>query len=155
MELSAMEKIASNTYSGGGLVSEKAPLPVGPYPHARKAGNFLYLSGLGPRLRGQSEVPGVQLDEQKQIISYDFELQCHNVFKNVEFVLLESGATLHNLVDICVFLTNMKKDFATFNKIYESYFPRGGIYNPCRTTVEVLSLPTPIAIELKCIAYCP
>jgi 2-aminomuconate deaminase len=129
--------------------SEKAPEPVGAYPHARKVGNLLFLSGVGPRKKGTKEIPGVELDEYGQIKSYNIEVQCHAVFQNVKYILEASGSSWENLVDVTVFLTNMKDDFSTFNKIYSEYFQEN---QPCRTTVEVNSLPTPIAIELKCIA---
>lgn len=129
--------------------SDKAPDPVGPYPHARKAGNLLFLSGLGPRKKGSKEIPGVTLDERGNIKSYDIEQQCHAVFQNVKFVLEASGSSWEKLIDVTVFLTNMKADFPLFNKIYGEYFKEN---QPCRTTVEVTALPTPIAIELKCIA---
>ncbi len=129
--------------------SDKAPDPVGPYPHARKAGNLLFLSGLGPRKKGSKEIPGVTLDERGDIKSYDIEQQCHAVFQNVKFVLEASGTSWEKLIDVTVFLTNMKADFPVFNKIYGEYFKEN---QPCRTTVEVTALPTPIAIELKCIA---
>jgi 2-aminomuconate deaminase len=129
--------------------SSKAPEPVGLYPHARKVGNLLFLSGVGPRERGKKEIPGVELDEKGQIISYDIEKQCHSVFQNIRYILEDAGSSWENLVDVTVYLTNMKKDFSIYNKIYAEYFKDN---KPCRTTVEVLSLPTPIAIELKCIA---
>jgi 2-aminomuconate deaminase len=129
--------------------SEKAPEPVGAYPHARKVGNLLFLSGVGPRKRGSKDIPGVTLDENRNIISYNIEEQCHSVFQNVRTILEASGSGWENLVDVTVFLTNMKDDFKTFNKIYSEYFIEN---QPCRTTVEVNALPTPIAIELKCIA---
>jgi 2-aminomuconate deaminase len=129
--------------------TNKAPEPVGAYPHARKVGNLLFLSGVGPRKRGSKEIPGVTLDGSGQIVEYDIAAQCHSVFNNVKVILEASGSKWENLVDITVFLTNMKKDFATFNKIYAEYFNEN---QPCRTTVEVNALPTPIAIELKCIA---
>ncbi len=129
--------------------SQKAPEPVGLYPHARKAGNLLFLSGVGPRERGKKEIPGVTLDENGKIISYDIEAQCHSVFANVKAILEDSGSSWDNIVDVTVFLTNMKDDFKTYNKIYAEYFKDN---QPCRTTVEINSLPTPIAIELKCIA---
>jgi 2-aminomuconate deaminase len=129
--------------------SDKAPEPVGPYPHAIKAGNFLFLSGVGPRKRGTKEIPGVVLDPQGNVVSYDIEEQCHSVFQNVRYILEASGSRWEDLVDITVFLTNMKKDFPIFNRIYAEYFKEN---QPCRTTVEVNALPTPIAIELKCIA---
>ena len=131
------------------IYSEKAPEPVGPYPHAGKAGNLLFLSGVGPRKRGSIEIPGVVLDEDKNIRSYNIEEQCRSVFQNVRYILEASGSKWENLVDITVFLTNMKGDFAIVNKIYSEYFKEN---QPCRTTVEVNALPTPIAIELKCIA---
>lgn len=129
--------------------SDKAPEPVGLYPHARKVGNLLFLSGVGPRKKGSKEIPGVTLDENKSIISYSIEEQCHSVFQNVRYILEASGSSWENLVDVTVFLTNMKDDFATYNKIYAEYFKDN---LPCRTTVEINCLPTPIAIELKCIA---
>ena len=131
------------------LNSDKAPEPVGLYPHARKVGNLLFLSGVGPRKKGSKDIPGVTLDEKGNIVSYDIEQQCHSVFQNVRYVLEASGSKWENLVDVTVFLTNMKKDFPIYNKIYAEYFKDN---LPCRTTVEISSLPTPIAIELKCIA---
>ena len=131
------------------ISSNKAPEPVGPYPHAKRVGNLLFLSGVGPRKRSSKEIPGVELNEKGDIISYDISKQCHSVFENVKLVLEDAGATWEDLVDVTVFLTNMKNDFPTFNKIYAEYFPNN---KPCRTTVEVNALPTPIAIELKCIA---
>lgn len=129
--------------------SDKAPDPVGLYPHARKVGNLLFLSGVGPRKKGSKEIPGVTLDEAGNIVSYDIAEQCHSVFQNVRFILEASGSRWENLVDVTVFLTNMKGDFKAFNTIYAEYFKNN---QPCRTTVEVNALPTPIAIELKCIA---
>ena len=129
--------------------SEKAPEPVGLYPHARRVGNLLFLSGVGPRERGTKKIPGVKLDDDRNIISYDIEKQCHSVFKNIRLILEASGSSWDKLVDVTVFLTNMKDDFKTYNKIYAEYFKDN---QPCRTTVEIDSLPTPIAIELKCIA---
>jgi 2-aminomuconate deaminase len=132
------------------IESSKAPEPVGLYPHARRVGNLLFLSGVGPRERGTKKIPGVELDEDGNILSYDIEAQCHSVFKNVKTILEDSGATWNHLVDVTVFLTNMKADFKTYNRIYAEYFKEN---QPCRTTVEVSSLPTPIAIELKCVAF--
>ncbi|MBS1552195.1 MAG: RidA family protein [Bacteroidetes bacterium] len=129
--------------------SSKAPEPVGLYPHARKAGNLLFLSGVGPRERGSDKIPGVELDADRNIVSYDIETQCHSVFRNVRNILEDSGSGWDKLIDVTVFLTNMKDDFAAYNRIYAEYFREN---LPCRTTVEVKSLPTPIAIELKCIA---
>ena len=131
------------------IESHKAPEPVGLYPHARKVGNLLFLSGIGPRERGKKEIPGVELDDQDNILAYDIETQCHSVFKNVRTVLEDSGSNWENLVDVTVFLTKMKEDFEIYNRIYAEYFKEN---QPCRTTVEIISLPTPIAIELKCIA---
>ena len=129
--------------------SEKAPAPVGLYPHARRVGNLLFLSGVGPRKAGTTEIPGVQLDENGNIVSYDIEAQCHSVFNNIKIILEDAGSSWDKLVDVTVFLTNMKDDFKTYNRIYAEYFKEN---QPCRTTVEINCLPTPIAIELKCIA---
>jgi 2-aminomuconate deaminase len=130
-------------------ISEKAPEPVGAYPHSRRVGNLLFLSGVGPRKRGSKDIPGVTLDENKNIVSYDIETQCHSVFENVKNILESSGAAWEDLVDVTVYLTNMKKDFPIYNKLWAQYFAKNP---PCRTTLEVTALPTPIAIELKCIA---
>ncbi len=131
------------------ISSMRAPEPVGSYPHARRVGNLLFLSGVGPRERGTSKIPGVELDNEGRIVSYDIIKQCHSVFRNVRYILEEAGSKWENLVDVIVFLTNMKDDFAAYNKIYSEYFKEN---KPCRTTIEIKSLPTPIAIELKCIA---
>lgn len=129
--------------------SQRAPEPIGPYPHARRVGNLLFLSGVGPRKRGEKAIPGVQLNEQGQIVSYDIEVQCRSVFENVRLILEEAGSHWDNLVDVTVFLTNLEKDFSTYNRLYAEYF-KGN--QPCRTTAGISRLPTPIAIELKCIA---
>lgn len=141
------EKIVTNFTNN--IVSSQAPEPVGLYPHARRVGNLLFLSGVGPRERGSKKIPGVALDEHGNIISYDIAAQCHAVFRNVRYILEEAGSRWENLVDVTVFLTNMKDDFAIYNRLYAEYFKDN---QPCRTTVEVNCLPTPIAIELKCIA---
>jgi 2-aminomuconate deaminase len=129
--------------------SSRAPEPIGAYPHARRVGNLLFLSGIGPRRRGSREIPGVRLRPDGTVESYDIEAQCRAVFDNVRAVLEDSGARWEDLVDVTVFLTDMKRDFATYNRLYAEYFAEA---RPCRTTVEVTALPTPIAIELKCIA---
>ncbi len=129
--------------------SSKAAEPVGLYPHAKRVGNLLFLSGIGPRERGSKNIPGVILDEQKNVVYYDIEKQIHSVFQNVKYVLQEAGSDLSKVVDVTVFLTNMKDDFPIFNKIWAEYFKDNP---PCRTTIEVNCLPTPIAIELKVIA---
>ncbi|MEM6263574.1 MAG: RidA family protein [Bacteroidota bacterium] len=126
--------------------SERAPSAVGLYPHARKVGNLLFLSGVGPRQKGQTEIPGVSLNEQGEIISYDIEAQCHSVFQNVRYILEDAGSSWENLLDVTVFLTNMKDDFKPYNRIYAEYFKD---VQPCRTTLGITALPTPIAIELK------
>jgi 2-aminomuconate deaminase len=125
---------------------------VGAFPHAKRVGKFLFLSGIGPRLRGSKEIPGVTLDATGNILSYDIEKQCHAVFENVRLVLEDAGATWNDIVDVTVFLTNMKKDFPIYNKVYAEHFAGEGNPNPTRTTIEVTALPTPIAIELKVIA---
>jgi 2-aminomuconate deaminase len=129
--------------------SKRAPQAVGLYPHARKVGDLLFLSGVGPRVSNQKDIPGVELDKNGKIESYDIEKQCHSVFKNVRYILEDAGSSWNNIVDVQVFLTNMKDDFSTYNKIYAEYFKDN---QPCRTTIEIKALPTPIAIELKIIA---
>ncbi len=131
------------------FVTDQAPPPVGLYPHARRVGNLLFLSGVGPRKPNTDDIPGVELDSQGSIISYDMETQCRSVFDNVRVIVEAAGSSWDRLVDVTVFLTNMKEDFATYNRVYAEYFQDN---QPCRTTVEVSALPTPIAIELKCIA---
>jgi len=131
------------------IKSDNAPRPVGAYPHAKKVGDLLFLSGIGPRPVDGGPAPGVTVDDSGEVISYDIEAQCHAVFANVRAVLESAGASWDDLVDITVYLTDIKRDFATFNTIYAEYFSSNG---PCRTTVEVNRLPTPIAIELKCVA---
>src|SRR5512144_2183266 len=134
------------------IESKRAAEPVGAFPHAKRVGNLLFLSGIGPRVRGSKEIPGVELDGQGSVVSYDIEKQCHAVFENVRLVLEDSGASWSDIVDVTVFLTDMKKDFPVFNRIYAEYFAGRGKPNPTRTTIEVTALPTPIAIELKVIA---
>ena len=129
--------------------SSRAPEAVGLYPHARKFGNLLFLSGVGPRERGTKVIPGVTLNEDGTIKSYDIEAQCHSVFKNIKYILEDAGSSWDKIIDVTVFLTNMKDDFKTYNRLYAEYFKDN---RPCRTTVEINCLPTPIGIELKVIA---
>ena len=131
------------------IESSKAPEPVGLYPHARRVGNLLFLSGVGPRERGTKKIPGVELDADNNILSYDIEAQCHSVFRNIRYILEDAGSSWDNIIDVTVFLTNMKDDFAAYNKLWAEYFAGNP---PCRTTIEINCLPTPIAIELKVIA---
>lgn len=139
------EKPTSNNI----INSENAAKPLGAYPHARKVGNLLFLSGIGSRNPVDNSIPGLQLDKEGSILQYDIEAECHQVFANVKAVLEASGSQWENIIDVTVFLTNMKKDFPLYNKKYSEYFKD---VQACRTTVEVKSLPTPIAIELKVIA---
>lgn len=137
------------------ITSSRAPEPVGAFPHAKRVGNLLFLSGIGPRKRNSKEIPGVVLNADGSIESYDIATQCKAVFENVRFVLEDAGSKWENIVDVTVFLTNMKDDFAVYNKLYAEYFagpPGSGKPNPARTTLEINCLPTPIAIELKVIA---
>lgn len=129
--------------------TDSAAKPLGAYPHARKVGNLLFLSGIGSRSAADNSIPGLELDTDGNIIKYDIEEETHQCFANVKAVLEASGSSWNKIVDVTVFLTNMKKDFAAYNKIYGEYFTS---VQACRTTVEVKSLPTPIAIELKVIA---
>jgi len=133
----------------GRVDSQRAPEPVGLYPHARRVGNLVFLSGIGPRVRGSREIPGVKLRPDGSVESYDIEAQCRSVFANVRAVLEEAGSGWDKLVDVTVFLTDMKADFPTYNRLWAEFFRDA---QPCRTTLEVGALPTPIAIELKCIA---
>ena len=137
------------TDQSDGVVSNRAPEPVGAFPHARRLGNLLFLSGIGPRRRGSKEIPGVTLNKHGDIVSYDIAEQCRAVFNNVRTVLEDAGSGWDKIVDVTVFLTNMNKDFATYNRIYAEYVADN---QPARTTVEVGALPTPIAVELKVIA---
>lgn len=136
-----------------GIVSSEAPRAVGAYPHARRVGELLFLSGIGPRSPETGGIPGVTLDGSGEVAAYDIAPQCHAVFHNVRAVLASAGADLQDLVDVTVYLTNIRRDFEIFNRIYSEYFSAAD--GPCRTTVEVNRLPTPIAIELKCIAQMP
>jgi 2-aminomuconate deaminase len=129
--------------------AKQAPEPVGLYPHAKRVGNLLFLSGVGPRERGTKKIPGVELNEHGEIVSYNIEAQCRSVFNNIKLILEASGSNWNNIVDVTVFLTNMKDDFAIYNKLWAEYFAENP---PCRTTIEINCLPTPIAIELKVIA---
>ncbi len=137
------------------IQSESAPEPVGAYPHATRVGNLLFLSGVGPRKRGSKDIPGVVLDAKGSILSYDIAEQCRSVFNNVRTIVEESGSRWENIVDVTVFLTNMKDDFDTYNELYAEYFAGPGNPYPSRTTLEINCLPTPIAIELKVIATVP
>ena len=132
--------------------SSRAPEPVGAFPHAKRVGELLFLSGIGPRQRGSKEIPGVTLDSAGNVVCYDIETQCRAVFENVRLVLEDAGASWSDIVDVTVFLTNIKKDFRTYNKLYAEHFAGDDKPNPTRTTIEVGALPTPIAIELKVIA---
>lgn len=140
------------------ISTSAAPNPVGLYPHARRVGNLLFLSGIGPRAAGTDahdpQVPGLQLDKNGNFERFDFEAQVHQVMANVKAVLEASGARMEDLVDVTVFLTDMQRDFKTFNRVYAEYF-KSMEPKPCRTTVEVGALPTAIAVELKCIAVIP
>ena len=131
------------------IKTDNASKPLGAYPHARKVGNLLFLSGIGPRNPKDNSIPGLKLDNEGNIVKYDIEAECHSVFANIKAVLDASGSSWDKIIDVTVFLTNMKKDFPVYNKIYAEYFTS---VQACRTTVEVKRLPTPIAIELKVIA---
>ncbi len=133
----------------GNVISGRAPEPVGAFPHAKRLGNLLFLSGIGPRVRGSERIPGVTLDDAGEVLEYDIEQQCLSVFRNVRTVLEDAGSSWDRIVDVTVFLTDMKRDFAAFNRLYAEHFAEN---QPTRTTIEVNRLPTPIAIELKVIA---
>jgi 2-aminomuconate deaminase len=133
------------------IASDKAPKPVGHYPHARRVGDLLFLSGIGPRNPADNSIPGNVLDAGGQLVAYDIEAQCHSVFANVRAVLEAAGARWEDLVDVTVYLTDMARDFKAYNRIWAEYFPDPASA-PCRTTLGITALPTPIAIELKCLA---
>ena len=132
--------------------STRAPEPVGVFPHARRVGELLFLAGIEPRKRGTKVIPGVTLNESGEIVEYDIAAQCLAVFENVRTVVEDAGGRWADIVDVSVFLTNMKKDFPTFNRLYAEHFADN---QPTRTTIEVGALPTPIAVELKVIAHIP
>ena len=138
--------------TGSRVDSSRAPEPVGPYPHARRVGDLLFLSGIGPRCRGSDEIAGLERDDAGAILSYDFEAQCRACFENTRMVIEDAGARWEDIIDVQVFLTNMKDDFGTFNRVYEEYFAGEGGPHPTRTTIEINALPTPIAVEIKIIA---
>ena len=131
-----------------------APKAVGHYPHARRVGQLLYLSGIGPRNAGDDGIPGNVLAADGSLASYDVVAQCHSVFANVRAVLEASGARWEDLVDVTVYLTDMARDFRAYNAVWAEYFPDAA-QAPCRTTLGITALPTPIAIELKCLAVLP
>ncbi len=134
------------------IISDRAAEPVGAYPHATQVGPFLFVSGIGPRRKGRKAIPGVVLDAEGRVVEYDIVEQTHAVFDNLRHILDAAGYRMEHIVDVTVFLTNMKADFAAFNAVYREYL--GGI-QPSRTTVEVGALPTPIAVELKVVAWNP
>lgn len=134
------------------FISQRGPEPVGPYPHCKRVGNLLFVSGLGPRLRGQKGIPGVKRDGSGKVIDHDIEAQCRAVFDNLRYCLEDAGSSWDRIADVQVFLTHMKRDFQTYNKVFAEYFAGPGKPNPTRTTVEVTALPTDINIEVKAIA---
>jgi len=131
--------------------TESAPAPLGSYPHARRVGNLLFLSGIGPRQPGSKVPPGVELDAEGRVIAYDIETQCRSVFENIRIVLEAAGGRWDQLVDVTMFLTDLERDFAVYNRVYAEHFPDPA-HQPCRTTIGVARLPGPIAVEAKCIA---
>ena len=132
-------------------MSSRAPEPVGPYPHAKRVGNLLFLSGVGPRVRGSKEIPGVTLAADGSVASYDFELQCRNCFANCRAVVEDAGARWEDVVDVTVYLTDIRRDFPAYNRIYAECFAGPGNPNPTRTTLGISALPTPIAVEVKAV----
>ncbi len=131
------------------IISSRAPEAVGPYPHAKRAGTFIFVSGVGPRKKGSNEIPGVTLDASGRVISRDIAVQCRSVFDNIRLILEDAGARWEDIVDVTVFLTHLEEDFPIYNRVYAEYFPSD---RPARTTVEVTALPTPIDIEVKVVA---
>ncbi len=129
--------------------TKRAPEPVGAYPHARKANGFLFLSGVGPRKPGTKEIPGVKLSSTGEILEYDIVAQTESVIENVKIILEDAGSSFDKIVDVQVFLTNMKNDFKKYNEVYAQHFSK---IQATRTTIEINALPTPIAVEFKVIA---
>jgi reactive intermediate/imine deaminase len=140
------------------IESKRAAEPVGPYPHARRVGNLLFLSGVGPRKRGSKDIPGAQLDSAGRLIGWDIEAEMRSCFANIRAILEEAGSRWESIVDVTVFLTDMKRDWAEYNRVYAEFFPPGP-HQPCRTTVEINALPmggnTPIHFEAKVVATIP
>lgn len=137
------------------IISSRAAEPVGPYPHAKRVGNLLFVSGIGPRRRGSSEIPGVTLSPEGRIIDHDITVQCLSVIENLRAIVEQAGSRWEHIVDVTVFLTHLKRDWAAYNKVFAEHFAGPGKPNPTRTTVEVTGLPTPIAVEMKVIAVMP
>jgi len=149
-EVLVLEKNVNQPVGAIAVDESRAPAPVGAYPHARRVGDFLFLSGVGPREPGTNAIPGNVLDGDGRLLSYDIEAQCRSVFANVRAILESSGARFEQLLDVTVYLTDMERDFPTYNRLYAEYFSTA---QPCRTTLGITALPTPIAIELKCVAW--
>jgi 2-aminomuconate deaminase len=133
--------------------SSRAAEPVGPYPHAKRVGDFLFLSGVGPRVRGTSEIPGVTRNAQGEIVDHDIEVQCRSCFENIRVIIEDAGAQWEQIVDVTTYLTHMRRDFAAYNRVYAEWFAGPGKPNPTRTTVQVGALPTTIAVELKVVVW--
>jgi 2-aminomuconate deaminase len=133
------------------IQAASAPRPVGTYPHARRVGELLFLSGIGPRDPSTNEIVGNEYFADGRVRKYDIAAQTRAVFANVRAVLEDSGARWEDLVDATVYLTDMARDFKAYNVVWAEYFPDIGTA-PCRTTLGITALPTPIAIELKCTA---
>jgi 2-aminomuconate deaminase len=131
------------------ISSSRAPAPVGAYPHARRVGDLLFLSGVGPRRAGTTDIPGVYLDAMGNVLSYDIRLQTESVIENVRMILEDAGSSFEKIVDVQVFLTDMKRDFKIYNEIYAKHFKP---IQATRTTIAITALPTPIAVEFKVIA---
>jgi len=147
---SAKQEKSSAGSSGTKVISSStAPEPVGAYPHARREGDLLFLSGVGPRQKGSKKIPGVDLDAEGNITSYDVETQTRSVIQNITTILEEAGSSLEKVIDVQVYLTNMKNDFPIFNRVYAEFFKD---IQATRTTIEVGALPTPIAVEFKVVA---
>ncbi len=143
--------MSSDAHAHGGIHAASAPAPVGTYPHARRVGNLLFLSGIGPRDAVTNTIPGNVHGADGHLLGHDIDLQARAVFANVRAVLADSGAQWSDLVDVTVYLTDMDRDFKAYNKVWAEHFPDPAMA-PCRTTLGITALPTPIAIELKCVA---
>ena len=148
-EADASPRAGKRGDSSGRINTPRAAAPVGPYPHARRVGDLLFLSGIGPRRPVTGEIPGLIRDAEGRVVDHDIDVQTRAAVDNVRAILEEAGSSLDKILDVTVYLTDMKRDFERFNRVYGELL---GTVQPTRTTVGVDSLPTPIAVELKIIA---
>lgn len=129
---------------------DQIPTPVGSYAHARKVGDWLYLSALGPHRAGSDEVAGLKLNPDGRVHSHDIVMQTRATLENIEAVLNTAGGSLKNVVDVVVYLTDIKNDHKKFCGVFNEVF--AGI-DPARTIMEVGFLDGKAAIQIKATAF--